>query len=42
MSAADSPTAWDLRVKIREGLIRFIQEQYPQYLPKARIEVQDN
>lgn len=38
VSAKDSPTAWDLRVAIREKLIAFIQENYPQCLPKTRIE----
>lgn len=39
MSAADSPAAWDLRVKVREELIRFVQEKYPQYLPKTRVQL---
>lgn len=38
VSAKDSPTAWDLRVAVREKLIAFIQENYPQCLPKTRIE----
>ena len=37
MSAPDSPTAWDLRVHIREELIRFLRENYPQHLPKTRV-----
>lgn len=37
MSAPDSPTAWDLRVKVREKLIQFVQEKYPQYLPRTRV-----
>lgn len=37
VSAANSPAAWDLRVKVREELIRFVQEKYPQYLPKTRV-----
>ena len=37
MSAKDSPTAWDLRVFIREKLIEFLQKNYPESLPKTRI-----
>ncbi|WP_299577757.1 mechanosensitive ion channel family protein [uncultured Sunxiuqinia sp.] len=37
VSAEDSPTAWDLRVHVREELIRFVQNEYPQHLPKSRI-----
>jgi len=37
MSAPDSPKAWDPRVHIREELIRFLRENYPQYLPKTRV-----
>ena len=40
VSAKDSPTAWDLRVFIREKLIEFIQTNYPS-LPKTRIHLQD-
>ena len=41
MSAIDSPTSWDLRVFVREKLVVFIQENYPQSLPRTRIEMQD-
>jgi small-conductance mechanosensitive channel len=37
VSAKNSPTAWDLRVYIREKMIEFIQKNYPQSLPKTRI-----
>lgn len=37
VSASDSPKAWDLRVHVREELIRFVQDEYPQFLPKERI-----
>ncbi len=40
MSAKDSPTAWDLRVFIREKLIEFIQKNYPESLPKTRVIVE--
>lgn len=39
VSAKDSPTAWDLRVYLREKLLSFIQEKYPQYLPKTRVSI---
>lgn len=39
MSAKDSPTAWDLRVYIREKLVEFLQENYPSSLPTARLAV---
>jgi small-conductance mechanosensitive channel len=39
VSAKNSPTAWDLRVFIREKLIEFIQENYPESLPKTRIKL---
>lgn len=39
MSAADSPTAWDLRVHVREKLIVFLQQNYPSSLPRTRIEL---
>jgi small-conductance mechanosensitive channel len=42
MSAADSPAAWDLRVHVREKLIEFIQREYPQCLPRTRIELKDD
>ena len=37
VSAKNSPTAWDLRVYIREKMIEFIQNTYPESLPKARV-----
>jgi small-conductance mechanosensitive channel len=39
MSAADSPSAWDLRVRVREKLIEFLQKNYPDCLPRSRIEM---
>lgn len=41
MSAKDSGTAWNLRVFIREKLIEFLQQKYPESLPKTRIIMQD-
>ncbi|PKQ61559.1 mechanosensitive ion channel protein MscS [Labilibaculum filiforme] len=42
VSAKNSPTAWDLRVYIREKMIEFIQNNYPDSLPKTRITINDN
>ncbi len=38
VSAKNSPTAWDLRVYVREKMIEFIQKNYPQSLPRTRVE----
>lgn len=40
MSAHDSPTAWDLRVLMREKLVQFLQENYPEQLPRTRISME--
>ena len=32
----NSPDGWELRVFLREELIKFIQDEYPQCLPKTR------
>ncbi|MCK4463418.1 MAG: mechanosensitive ion channel family protein [Candidatus Omnitrophica bacterium] len=40
MSAADSPTAWNLRCEMREKLLEFLQKKYPQNLPRTRVELQ--
>ncbi|WP_235893490.1 mechanosensitive ion channel family protein [Litoribacter populi] len=37
MSARDSPSAFDLRCFIREEMIIFLQENYPETLPKTRV-----
>lgn len=39
MSAADSPTAWNLRCEVREKLIEFLQKKYPKSLPRTRVEL---
>ncbi len=41
MSASDSATAWNLRCHIREKLISFLQERFPQSLPKIRAEFRE-
>jgi small-conductance mechanosensitive channel len=40
VSAGDAGRSWDLRCRLREGLIHFIQQDYPEYLPLVRAEVQ--
>jgi len=37
-SASDSSRAWDLRCEIREKLIAFIRDNYPECLPRQRRE----
>ncbi|GGK94604.1 mechanosensitive ion channel [Planomonospora sp. ID91781] len=38
MSAADSASAWDLKCDMREHLVRFVREKYPESLPRFRVE----
>ncbi|WP_326823789.1 mechanosensitive ion channel family protein [Streptosporangium sp. NBC_01756] len=37
MSAADSPSAWDLKCDMREHMVNFIREKYPESLPRFRV-----
>ena len=37
VSAADAPSAFDLRCHIREQLIAFLRDEYPQGLPQTRL-----
>lgn len=39
LSAGDAGRAWDLRCRVREGLVDFIQRQYPEYLPRIRADI---
>ena len=39
MSAADSSTMWDLRCEVREKLLEFLQQHFPECLPRIRIEM---
>ena len=39
VSAASAPAAWDLRCEVREKLIAFLQQEFPQALPRRRTEV---
>jgi small-conductance mechanosensitive channel len=34
-SSADAPSSWDLRCEIREGLIEFLKNHYPEAFPPA-------
>jgi small-conductance mechanosensitive channel len=38
VSAANSSKAWDLRCHVRERLVDFLQREYPDSLPKVRLE----
>jgi small-conductance mechanosensitive channel len=40
MSAADSPSAWDLRCEIREKLIDYIRQHHPDAFPKLRARIE--
>ncbi|MBB5320115.1 mechanosensitive ion channel family protein [Marinobacter oulmenensis] len=42
MSASDSSRNWDLRCAVREGLVTFIQENYPAQLPRLRARLVDD
>ena len=39
VSAKNSPIAWDLRVYVREKMIEFIRENYPESLPRTRVKI---
>jgi hypothetical protein len=41
MSAANSGDVFDLRCYIRENIIQFIRENYPDSLPKTRMELRE-
>lgn len=40
MSAADSPSAWELRCRVREELVEWVRREHPQALPRFRAEVE--
>lgn len=40
VSAVDSPTCWDLRCKVREKLVGFLQSEFPECLPRVRAEME--
>jgi small-conductance mechanosensitive channel len=39
VSSTDSSRSWDLRCRLREGLIDFLQRHYPDHLPHLRAEL---
>jgi small-conductance mechanosensitive channel len=39
VSSANSSLGWDLRCRVREGLVHFIQLNYPEFLPRVRNEI---
>jgi small-conductance mechanosensitive channel len=39
MSASDSSKAWDLRCLVRERLLEYVREHYPEGLPRMRAEI---
>ena len=39
VTSANSSLNWDLRCKVREALIDFMQRDYPQFLPLLRAEL---
>jgi len=41
MSARNSPDAFDLRCDVREQMIEFIRQKYPEALPKQRVWVEE-
>jgi small-conductance mechanosensitive channel len=40
-SASDASKAWDLRCEVREKLVTFVQENYPESLPRLRATLED-
>jgi small-conductance mechanosensitive channel len=42
MSAKDSSIAWDLRVYVREKLVTFLQQNYPESLPHTRVMIKNS
>lgn len=39
VSASDASTAFDLRCHVREALIQFLRDEYPQSLPQTRVQL---
>ena len=39
MSAATSTALWELRCSIREGVIAFVRDNYPEHLPRLRAQL---
>ncbi len=41
MSAADSPTAWELHCEVRERLVAWIRDTHPEALPRLRADLSE-
>lgn len=41
VTGEDAGKNWDLRCRVREGLLAFIQREYPEFLPRVRAEVSE-
>jgi hypothetical protein len=41
VSAADASKLWNLRCDLREGLVAFLQREFPDALPRVRAEIRD-
>lgn len=42
MSASDSSRLWELRCLIREAMVLYVQQHYPQFLPRMRAQLVEN
>lgn len=42
MSAADSPSSWDLKCDVREFLVNHVRDNYPESLPHFRVETPES
>nr|HPI97946.1 hypothetical protein [Synergistales bacterium] len=40
VSASNAGDAWDLRCEVRERILSFIREKYPEALPRTRVQVE--
>jgi small-conductance mechanosensitive channel len=40
VTSSNSSLSWDLRCKVREALVDFMQREYPQHLPLMRVELE--
>ncbi|MEV6980346.1 mechanosensitive ion channel domain-containing protein [Sphaerisporangium sp. NPDC051017] len=38
MSASDAPSVWDLKCDMREHLVAYVRDHYPEALPRLRVE----
>lgn len=38
VSSANSARSWELRCRVREGMIAFMQREFPQHLPRRRVQ----